>query len=204
MDVRKCVGGYPFGPSGIHTRWHRCDNCDFLFTSFFDDWSHADFAQFIYNDDYVLIDPDYVSARPKAMARMLAEHHLAGHQAARILDYGSGLGVFAESMAHFGFPHVASYDPFSMPVRPIGKFDIITCSEVIEHSPFPLLLLEDMRSMLADEGCIVFSETLQPPDIARLRCNWWYAAPRNGHVSAFTDRTFAIMADQCGLIFHRG
>jgi 2-polyprenyl-3-methyl-5-hydroxy-6-metoxy-1,4-benzoquinol methylase len=65
-------------------------------------------------------------------------------------------------MAQLGFPHVASYDPFSMPVRPIGKFDVITCSEVIEHSPFPLRTLADMRSMLADEGCIVLSETLQP------------------------------------------
>jgi SAM-dependent methyltransferase len=204
VDVQKCVGGYPFGPSGINTYWHRCDYCDFLFTSFFDDWSHAEFSQFIYNDDYVLMDPDYVSARPQAMARMFAEHYLAGHQAARILDYGSGLGVFATSMAQLGFPHVASYDPFSMPVRPIGKFDVITCSEVIEHSPFPLRTLADMRSILADEGYIVLSETLQPPDIARLRCNWWYAAPRNGHVSTFTDRTFAIMADQCGLIFHRG
>ena len=203
VDFQKCVGAYMFGPSGIHVAWHRCENCGFLFTSFFDDWSPADFARFIYNDDYILIDPDYLSIRPKAVGRMMA-NLLAGHEDAKILDYGAGSGVFAETMSEFGFHRVESYDPFSLPERPIGKFDIITCNEVIEHTPFPLRMAEDMRSMLQDEGCIILGETLQPPDIGLLRGNWWYVAPRNGHVSTYTDQTFACIAGGLGLVYHRG
>jgi hypothetical protein len=203
VDFQKCVGGYPFGPSGVHVSWYRCDFCGFLFTSFFDDWSHQDFSRFIYNDDYNLVDPDYISKRPQAMAGMLA-HHLAGQEDARILDYGAGRGLLAENMTGLGFRHMESYDPFSLPDRPAGKFDIITCCEVIEHSTSPAREIEDMRSMLRDGGCIVLSESLQPPDIGHVRCNWWYAAPRNGHVSTFTDRTFAVLAVELGLIFHRG
>lgn len=203
VDFQKCVGSYAFGPSGIHIAWHRCNHCGFLFTPFFDDWSLVDFARYIYNDDYAVVDPDYVSLRPRTMARTLAAL-FAGCEAARILDYGAGQGLLAESLAEFGFQHVESYDPFSLPVRPSGTFDIITCNEVIEHAPFPLRAIEDMRSLLRDEGCIVFSETLQPADIGRVRCGWWYVAPRNGHVSTFTDRTLAFIAAEFGLIFHRG
>jgi hypothetical protein len=203
VDFQKCVGNYAFGPSGINVAWHRCDRCGFLFTAFFDDWTHADFARFIYNDDYVLVHPDYVSTRPMAMAATLADH-LAGYEGARILDYGAGRGLMAESMAERGFRNVESYDPFLLPTRPTGQFDIIICNEVIEHTLFPLKTLEDMRSMLAVQGCVILDESLQPRDIDQIRCNWWYIAPRNGHVSIFCDRTFVMMAHQLGMIFHRG
>ena len=60
VDFNKSAGGYAFGPSGINLPWHRCDNCGFLFTPFFDDWTPDDFSQFIYNQDYALVDPDYL------------------------------------------------------------------------------------------------------------------------------------------------
>jgi hypothetical protein len=58
--------------------------------------------------------------------------------------------------------------------------------------------------LLTDRGCIILGETLQPADIGTIRANWWYVAPRNGHVSTFADRTLAALAAQLGLIFHRG
>ncbi len=203
VDFQKCVGNYEFGPAYIPVSWYRCGRCDFLFTPFADDWSKADFARFIYNDDYIKVDPDYLSARPRAVASYMARL-LAGFETARILDYGAGCGAFAKSMAELGFRHVESYDPFSMPERPVGAFDISICNEVIEHSPFPLRSLEEMRSMLRGDGCIVLGECLQPPDISEIRCNWWYVAPRNGHVSTFSDHTFAVIGDKLGMQFHRG
>jgi hypothetical protein len=138
---------------------------------------------------------------------MVAEHlvqFLDGQQDARILDYGAGNGLFAKRMTELGFRNVESYDPFSMPTMPSGRFDIITCTEVIEHIPSPLSALRDMRSLLTDHACIILGETLQPTDIGTIRGNWWYIAPRNGHVSTFADRTFATLAGQAGMIFHRG
>ncbi len=203
VDFNKSAGGYAFGPSGINLPWHRCDNCGFLFTPFFDDWTPDDFSQFIYNQDYALVDPDYLSARPKRMAEHMAQI-LAGFKDARILDYGAGANVFAARMMELGFSHVDSYDPFSLPTRPEGRFDIVLCIEVIEHSPSPHSILADMLSFLVEDGCILIGETLQPPNIDTILCSWWYVAPRNGHVSTYADRTFATLAERAGLIFHRG
>ena len=58
--------------------------------------------------------------------------------------------------------------------------------------------------MLTGAGCIVIGESLHPPDIDQLRGNWWYIAPRNGHVSTFSDRAFAVIANQLEMIFHLG
>lgn len=203
VDFNKCAGFYCFGLSGVTVKYHRCDQCGFLFTGFFDDWSDDDFRQFIYNDDYCLVDPEYEGVRPRLAADHLAKY-LDREKDARILDYGAGSGHFAVRMSELGFGHVASYDPFSMPMPPEGKFDIITCTEVIEHIPFPVPSLETMRALLNDDGCIILGETLQPPDIGDLRASWWYIAPRNGHVSTFADRTLAAIAERLGMIFHRG
>ncbi len=203
VDFNKCVVFYPFGPSGVTVPYYRCDECGFLFTPFCDTWSHDDFARLIYNDDYLLLDPEYLSHRPLHDAELMARK-LAGFESARILDYGAGKGRFAERMAELGFRGVASYDPFSIPRRPQGRFDIVTCFEVIEHIPSPVAALADMQSFLFDHGCIVLGEALQPPDIDRVRGNWWYVAPRNGHVSTFADRTLVALAEQQGMVFHRG
>jgi hypothetical protein len=49
VDLNKCAGFYAFGPAGVPVDYHRCDECGFLFTPFFDDWSEDDFRRFIYN-----------------------------------------------------------------------------------------------------------------------------------------------------------
>ena len=111
-----------------------------------------------------------------------------------MLDYGSGSGAFAERMAAHGFANITNYDPFSSPARPDGKFSLITCFEVIEHTVSPAVCINDMAAFLAPGGCIVFSQPLQPADIEVLRGSWWYIGPRNGHASIFTADALARLA----------
>jgi hypothetical protein len=103
-----------------------------------------------------------------------------------------------------GYRDVESYDPFSSPDRPTGSFDIVTCFEVIEHTPAPVETLRDMCGYLKHDGCIIVSQTLQPPDILQLRGSWWYLGPRNGHICTFTADAMAYLAQACGLTFHLG
>ena len=191
---------YAFGPAGISVSYHRCEACGFLFTTFFDEWSREDFTRYIYNDDYIKVDGDYEEVRPNAVADTMAER-LAACEELSILDYGSGTGRFAERMRACGFTRIDSYDPFSSPERPTGRYDIVTCFEVIEHTVSPVAAVLDMKSFLTAGGCIIFSQTLQPADIAQVRGSWWYLAPRNGHVSTFTADALGIIADRAGLIF---
>jgi SAM-dependent methyltransferase len=194
---------YAFGLAGIPVTYHRCSNCSFVFTTFFDSWSAADFSQFVYNDDYVIVDPDYALARPAQMAAALSAL-LEGCETKRILDYGSGSGHFAAEMASRGFEGVTSYDQFSAPARPQGKFDVITCFETIEHTVDPLGTIGDMKELLADDGAIIIGTGLQPPNIDEIRGNWWYIGPRNGHISIFAEDTFSVVADSTGLALRLG
>ncbi len=100
--------------------------------------------------------------------------------------------------------HVEDYDPFSNPARPVGRFDLVTCFEVIEHSTAPAETVADMDSFLAEGGAILFSQPLQPANIEEIRASWWYIGPRNGHVSIYTADALATLAARCGLAFHLG
>jgi SAM-dependent methyltransferase len=202
-DFWKGSAFFRFGASGIAVQHYRCRTCGFMWAPLFDDWTKEDFARHIYNDEYHLVDGEYAGARPRRTAEHMAKW-LAGHESARILDYGSGSGLFAQHMQHAGFERVSSFDPFSEPTRPAGQFDIITCFEVIEHSPVPDQTMRDLAEFLADDGCIILGESLQPPEIGTVRCGWWYCMPRNGHISFYTDRSLAALAAQVGLLFHPG
>jgi hypothetical protein len=203
VDFLKCTNGYPFGSSGVLVPYYRCDVCKFLFTGFFDAWTTIAFRRFVYNDDYIVIDPEYNGVRPVRVAERFAKL-LAPARGSRILDWGSGSGVFASKLAESGFA-AESYDPLTSPKEPVGKFGIITCIETIEHVPDPMQGFREMIACLTDDGIIMVGETLQPEDMERIRCSWWYIAPRNGHCSTFDRRTMAAIAERLGLVFrHHG
>ena len=194
---------YSLGISGVSVDYRRCTSCGFLFTDFCDTWSTEDFHDLIYNDDYIKVDGDYVAARPTQFANAFADR-FRGAKDARILDYGCGTGVFVQRMREHGFRGIDGYDPFTSPSRPHGRYDIITCFEVIEHSTDPPGILADMLGFMQPDGCIVLSQTLQPDDIMAIRGSWWYLAPRNGHVSTYTKEAFEILGRRYGMLFDCG
>ncbi len=190
---------YGFGLAGIPVTYYRCPWCRFLFTRFFDDWSPEEFGRFIYNDDYVRVDGAYVSDRPKKDAEAVAALLDGLPKDLRILDYGSGSGIFGRELAARGYADVSSYDPFAQPEPPSGDFDLITLFEVIEHVPDSEAVLKDVRRLLRPGAAILFSSGFQPPNIATLRANWWYVGPRNGHCSIFSTEAMAMVAERLGL-----
>jgi len=194
---------YQFGLSGIAVRYYRCEQCSFIFTDFFDDWSTEEFSKYIYNEDYIKVDPEYVGARAIRIAQALAKF-LEGSEALKLLDYGSGSGAFSEEMRRNGFKNVEGYDPYSSPREPNGPYDLITCFEVMEHSPQPLKTLREMAEKLSRCGAIFVGQSFQPINIEEVRGRWWYVAPRNGHVSFFAEETFITLANRLNLIYHRG
>ncbi len=193
---------YKFGFSGVSVPYFRCRDCDFLFTPFFDHWSVDDFRSFIYNDDYAIIDADYLSVRPSRTAEFVA-HGLKKCRSARILDYGSGNGTFIDALRAHGFAEATGYDPVSWPQPPNGRFDIVFAFETLEHSPTPLQTFCEIFSFLDEGGCFIFSQCTQPRNIATTRGSWWYIAPRNGHVSTYSLKTLSLIADRFHLDFYQ-
>jgi methyltransferase family protein len=185
--------------SGKPVYYRRCTACEFLFADEFDDWSTEAFLKHIYNDDYSIVDPDYAAVRPIGNAKVIAQTFQSSREALSILDYGGGNGALARSLTQSGFTAIA-YDPFTaFSARPPGRFDLITCFEVMEHSPFPDRTVSDMSCLLADEGIIFFSTLTQPSNFDELGLRWWYVGPRNGHVSLYSRRSLTILFQKHGL-----
>jgi 2-polyprenyl-6-hydroxyphenyl methylase/3-demethylubiquinone-9 3-methyltransferase len=105
-----------------------------------------------------------------------------------ILDFGGGSGRLAAYLRGGGFPRADTYDPFvpEHAARPSERYPCIVSFEVLEHTTDPGKTISEMDSLLANPGLIIFSTLLQPADIEAQGLNWWYAGPRNGHVSLYS------------------
>lgn len=201
--ARSCVDAWaaaPFASAGIAVPYHRCTSCAFLFTAAFDRLAPEAFAEHVYNDDYVLADPDFTGLRANARAQWMAKVFPAA-KGRRLLDYGGGDGTLAANLRAMGYAKCTSYDPFHLAAggRPAGRFEIVTSFEVVEHSPAPLQVMKDLRWFMDDESLLVFSTLLQPADIEHDPMRWWYVAPRNGHVSLHSRRSLDVVMERVGL-----
>jgi hypothetical protein len=185
--------------SGVPVYYYRCPECKFIFTTVLDHFTIEDFQREVYNDAYVLVDPDYVDVRPRGNATFLV-NLLSARRPERILDYGGGRGVLEQRMHASGFSCVDTYDPFvaERSARPDQRYDCIVSFEVIEHATDPKRVLADMNDFLVDPGVILFSTLLQPANIDQQGLQWWYVLPRNGHVSLFSRTSLQKLAQPLG------
>jgi 2-polyprenyl-6-hydroxyphenyl methylase/3-demethylubiquinone-9 3-methyltransferase len=192
----------PLPLTGIPVYYHRCTSCGFIFTVHFDNFSPADFAGEVYNDDYVKVDPDYLELRPKMSANLIRKLFGDFKETISILDYGAGSGRMAEILNAEGFS-VQNFDPFTAEdnLPACDKFDLVTSFEVLEHTPNPAMTCDMMQRLVKDGGMLLFSTLVQPPTIETEKLGWWYIGPRNGHISIYTKRSLELLWSKFGYKF---
>jgi SAM-dependent methyltransferase len=186
-------------PSNIAVAYYRCMSCEFCFAPEIAKWSLAEFEERVYNRDYALVDPDYAEARPQANAGSLRNMFGSRGLSIKHLDYGGGNGRLRQLLAEEGW-NSRSYDPFvdrNMRAEEMGRFDLITAFEVFEHVPNPRQLVHQVSTLLAPDGIVLFSTLLSDGIFeSHERLKWWYASPRNGHISLFSSQSLNVLAMQ--------
>jgi len=200
VDFNRCCeipGFVKLPPANVAVHYRCCAACGFLFTDSFDDWSDAEFKANIYNEGYLAVDPEYAGIRPRSNAGLVQRLFDAHKSKIRVLDYGGGNDLLCATLRSAGFADAVTFDPFVPEYcrAPEEKFDLVTCFETLEHMPDPLSGIGAIVANLADPGLVLFSTLLQPADIDKLRLDWWYVGPRNGHISLFS-RTAMVKAWQ--------
>lgn len=187
-----------FPATGRSITYLECQNCGFIFTVDFDELNDCQIGDIIYNEQYVLADPDFAIVRPRYFADLLTPLLRPNCDRMRALDYGGGNGKFASILQERGF-HFNSHDPYfnSTPLSPQAH-DLVTMFEVVEHSRDPLGTFRAALVALAPDGAMLFSTLLRP---ASADASWWYIAPRNGHVSLHSVGSLTACARALGLHF---
>ncbi|WP_207477236.1 class I SAM-dependent methyltransferase [Arenibaculum pallidiluteum] len=183
---------YPLSGSLVH--FVECSECGFAWIPELHLWTHKQFRDAIYNEDYILCDPHFAEIRPRKLAAWLATFA----RGMRVLDYGGGEGATARELRRFGVDAVC-WDPFYISAPPPkGPFDLVTAFEVVEHVPDQVGLFSRLAELCGD-GLLVFSTLLRP---RTQKGDWWYACARNGHVSLHTEESLSHVAGLVGMQVH--
>lgn len=193
---------YPFSTAtllGKHAGvFYRCSRCGFIRTEE-PHWLAEAYDEAIKRSDVGLVRRN---SRLVAVTRaVIASFFDPG---ARFLDYGGGYGLLARMMRDEGYDFYR-YDKHcdNLFVRDFeagdadrGSFALVTAFEVFEHLPLPL---EDIGEMLRFSRNILFTTELipEPPPLPG---SWWYYGLEHGqHVSFYTRRTLAAIAERFSL-----
>ncbi|MES2585856.1 MAG: class I SAM-dependent methyltransferase [Pseudomonadota bacterium] len=191
-----------FPLSGKSIYYYQCHSCQFTFAPEFANWSEQDFAREIYNDQYIDHDPDYLERRPQQNFQLIGNLLNDQKLAIRHLDYGGGNGSLSALLKDSGWDS-STYDPYSTEKKSpqdLGKFNLITAFEVFEHVSDPIRLMEQLMELKADDALILFSTLTSDGNIEpHKRLTWWYASPRNGHISLHSKKSLATVAARFGL-----
>jgi len=207
MDLNKSCGvegSKVLDLVGIPVYYALCTKCGFCYAPELSSWTLDEFEERIYNDEYILVDPHYIEARPRSNAAALIA--MFGDRALSIkhLDYGGGGGLLSSILKKSNW-RSESYDPFvdrNVAVDQFGKFDLVTALEVFEHVPNVQELMSNLRLLLSPNGLVLFSTLISDGNFhPNQRISWWYASPRNGHISLFSRKSLAILASGSGFNF---
>ena len=183
--------------SGIPIYYYLCAQCNFCFAPEMYKWALDEFSQKVYNPGYAEIDPHYKTIRPQVNADNI--NNIFGDKKSSIkhLDYGGGNGLLSDLLSKWGWDS-DSYDPFvnhDINIKDLGLFDFITAFEVFEHVPDVNELMFQLNTLIKNDSIIYFTTLVSDGNIEKnKRLNWWYASPRNGHISIFSKVSLAILA----------
>ncbi|MDD3123033.1 MAG: methyltransferase domain-containing protein [Candidatus Izemoplasmatales bacterium] len=197
--MKKCIicntDVHTFRSDAQNIEYHRCPNCDLISkdeSSYISVEAETKLYLLHHNSieskDYVAYLKNFVN---KAILPFNKGYHL--------LEFGSGPTPVLTSILkdEYGFS-VEKYDKiFSKKKDYLDyQYNVITCTEVIEHVSELMPLFEEWNKVLFNDG-IISIMTLFHPQENDVFLKWWYIRDQT-HINFFSRRTFEVLAK----IFH--
>jgi predicted O-linked N-acetylglucosamine transferase (SPINDLY family)/glycosyltransferase involved in cell wall biosynthesis len=184
--------------------YFQCSNCGFIQTeeSF---WLQEAYSQAIASTDVGLVFRNLMFS---SIASKLI-FNFFNHEA-KFLDYGGGYGLFVRLMRDNGFDFewidkycenifAKGFEFLERQDNQKRKIEMATAFEVVEHLVNPV---NEIREILKYSKNLLFSTELLP-EIGYHPDEWWYYSLDEGqHISLYTQKSLAIIADKLGLNFY--
>lgn len=184
----------------FQTSYHACECCGAYFVHDMMDWTPAQFKECCYNDCYYLHDGDICNPegdRPVKLVKTVNER-FSQFKTGKHLDYGCGEGYAIDKLTKLGW-NSTGYDPYhtkyTTPVE--GRFDLITCVEVLEHAYILHDTFEFFKTHLTDRG-VIYTTTMVHDNLAN-KSSHGYFCPRVGHIFIHTYKSLNIIATKAGM-----
>lgn len=116
-----------------------------------------------------------------------------------LLDFGSGPFPMLAQLIKATRPdlQIETWDPFFTPEKKLsGHFDVITCTEVVEHFHGPAKEFGTLLNLLSKDGILGIKTEFKRVDIDYK--TWWYKNDPT-HVVFYTEKTFEYIAKKHNL-----
>ena len=148
--------------------------------------------------------------------RLIEREHGGAPAGGRLLEVGAGYGLFLAAaraagwttsgveLSRTGARHAREtlgLDVFCGQVEdaPLSPgFDVVCAWDTVEHVPDPLAFWRTARSLVADDGVVLFSTPYYSSLPARLLGTRWWTLKPTEHIWHFTPRTHALLLARAG------
>lgn len=176
--------------------FHSCPNCLYIFKDPSAYLSEEEEKERYLRHHNTVNDPTYVDYFERFLDGSIRADL---HPDKTVLDFGSGpKPVFAELLRSRYGMKVDIYDPFFAADEEALKkaYDIVTCTEVLEHVRNPLDAFLQFQGLVKPGGLLAIMTQLHPQN-ERDFLQWFY--PRDiTHVSFFAEATFRVLGERYG------
>jgi 2-polyprenyl-3-methyl-5-hydroxy-6-metoxy-1,4-benzoquinol methylase len=211
-DFREAVETVYMIPGGKYGRHVKCRNCHLIYVNPIEKASKI-------NEGY--FQRRNVDAPIIREARLTATESQVGlikryRNGTRLLDIGCGEGFFLFNASKAGYTakgieisqDVAEYarrefgldveaKPFEELRFPENYFDVVTLWQVLEHLPYPFMILKEAHRVLKPGGLVATSTPDIEGILARIfRRKWWNL--RRLHINQFTAKTLTDILSRAG------